>query len=72
MLPVLAEYTNSQIAAVYLLREDKKTFYHYESVGLSAVAANYTFDADCFQAEFGRAYLPGKSETSPAEISSYR
>ena len=23
-------------------------------------------------AEFGRAYLPGKSETSPAEISSYR
>ena len=55
MLPVLAEYTNSQIAAIYLLREDKKTFYHYESVGLSAVAANYTFDADCFQGEFGPA-----------------
>lgn len=55
MLPVLAEYTNSQVAAVYLLRENKKTFYHYESVGLSAVAADYTFDADCFQGEFGPA-----------------
>ena len=31
-----------------------------------------TLPISSHKAEFGRAYLPGKSETSPAEISSYR
>lgn len=52
ILPALSEETNSQMAAVYILAEDKKTFEHYESIGL-ADEARLSFGVNSFQGEFG-------------------
>jgi signal transduction histidine kinase/CheY-like chemotaxis protein len=52
ILPALSENTNSQMAAVYILSEDKKQFEHYESVGL-ADESRLSFDVNNFQGEFG-------------------
>lgn len=52
MLPALSENTNSQMAAVYILSDDKKQFDHYESIGL-ADDARLSFGVDSFQGEFG-------------------
>ena len=51
-LHALAIHTNSQMAAVYLLSEDKKTFDHFESIGLDD-HARLSFDALNFEGEFG-------------------
>jgi signal transduction histidine kinase/DNA-binding response OmpR family regulator/HAMP domain-containing protein len=53
MLPVLKDLTNSQMAAVYLLNEDKTRYNHYESVGLTTDAALNNFSASNFEGEFG-------------------
>ncbi len=50
----LAEYTGSQMAAIYLLSNDKKTFDHFESTGLDGNARK-SFAADRFEGEFGAA-----------------
>jgi len=52
LLPVLAAQTNSQIAAVYLLSENKKQFEHFESFGMSE-GGKMTFDVNNFEGEFG-------------------
>lgn len=52
ILPALSENTNSQMAAVYILNEDKKCFEHYESIGL-ADDARLSFGVDSLQGEFG-------------------
>lgn len=52
LLPALSDDTNSQMAAVYILSEDKKQFVHYESIGL-ADEARLSFGVDSFQGEFG-------------------
>jgi PAS domain S-box-containing protein len=51
-LSTLAAYTNSQIAAVYLLSNDKKTFDLFESLGADH-NAKQSFDAGNFEGEFG-------------------
>jgi len=48
----LATHTGSQIAAVYLLSDDKKTFEHYDSIGVDDNARK-SFAADRFEGEFG-------------------
>ncbi len=48
----LAIHTNSQMAAIYLLSEDQKTFDHLESIGLDD-QARLSFDALNFEGEFG-------------------
>jgi signal transduction histidine kinase/CheY-like chemotaxis protein len=48
----LATHTGSQIAAVYLLSDDKKTFEHFESIGIDD-NARQSFAADRFEGEFG-------------------
>lgn len=53
-LGALAEHTGSQMAAVYLLSDDQKTFEHFESIGLDD-SAKLTFAADNFEGEFGMA-----------------
>lgn len=50
----LARNTDSQTAAVYLLSDDKKSFEHFESIGL-ANNAKPSFAADTFEGEFGSA-----------------
>ena len=54
LLPVLSELSNSQIAAVYLLSEDKQNYEHYESLGMSAKIVNHTFPATGLHGEFGQ------------------
>ena len=54
MLPVLSEFTNSEMVAVYLLNEEKTHFYHYESVGLVPEAEKLTFSAISYEGEFGK------------------
>ena len=54
MLPKLSELTDSQMAAVYLLNDEKTHFYHYESVGLDAGATKLTFEVDNYEGEFGK------------------
>jgi signal transduction histidine kinase/DNA-binding response OmpR family regulator/CHASE3 domain sensor protein len=51
-LNVLAEHTASQMAAIYLLSDDKKTFNHFESIGIDD-NARQAFAADRFEGEFG-------------------
>ncbi len=51
-LHALAIHTNSQMAAIYLLSEDQKTFDHVESIGLDD-KARFSFDALNFEGEFG-------------------
>jgi signal transduction histidine kinase/CheY-like chemotaxis protein/CHASE3 domain sensor protein len=48
----LASHTGSQMAAVYLLSDDKKTFEHFESIGIDD-NARQSFAADRFEGEFG-------------------
>jgi signal transduction histidine kinase/CheY-like chemotaxis protein/HAMP domain-containing protein len=55
----LALHTGSQIAAIYLLSGDKKTFDHFESTGLGN-NARQSFDAGSFDGEFGSALSSGK------------
>jgi len=52
VLPVIASETNSQMAAVYLLSEDKKQFEHFESFGMSD-NTKLTFKVNNFEGEFG-------------------
>ena len=51
-LNALATHTGSQMAAIYLLSDDKKTFYHFESTGLDD-QARLSFAADSYEGEFG-------------------
>jgi signal transduction histidine kinase/CheY-like chemotaxis protein/HAMP domain-containing protein len=51
-LNALAVHTNSQMAAIYLLSDDKKTYEHFDSIGLDD-KARLSFDALNFEGEFG-------------------
>ena len=53
-LHALSEYTDSQIAAVYLLSNDNKSYEHLESIGLNK-NARQSFAAENFEGEFGSA-----------------
>ncbi len=57
----LAEYTNSQMAAIYLLSSDEKTFKHFDSFGIND-KAKQSFAADSFEGEFGAALLTHKNQ----------
>lgn len=48
----LCEHTNSQMAAVYLLSEDEKSFVHYESIGLTE-KGKLSFATNNQEGEFG-------------------
>ncbi len=48
----LAMHTNSQMAAIYLLCDEKKNFCHFESIGLDE-SARQKFSATNFEGEFG-------------------
>jgi len=52
ILPALSDHTNSQMAAVYLLSDDKKHFEHFESIGMTDTNKQ-TFAAKGFEGEFG-------------------
>jgi len=52
-LPVFRELTNSQMAAVYLLDEDKSKYVHYESVGMTEEVTKHDFLAYGLHGEFG-------------------
>ena len=52
VLPLLASQTNSQMAAVYLLSENKQKFEHFNSFGLSD-SSKLSFSVDNFEGEFG-------------------
>ncbi|OFX55148.1 MAG: hypothetical protein A2066_15555 [Bacteroidetes bacterium GWB2_41_8] len=58
-LTALAAHTNSQMAAVYLLSDDKTTFEHFESIGLND-NAKQSFEALSFEGEFGNVLASGK------------
>ncbi|NOU48926.1 MAG: response regulator [Bacteroidales bacterium] len=51
-LNTLAYHTNSQVAAVYLLSEDKKRFDLFESLGMEN-SRKQSFDTDTFEGELG-------------------
>lgn len=53
-LNTMASHTGSQMAAIYLLSTDKKTFDHFESTGADNNARK-SFAADSFEGEFGLA-----------------
>jgi len=59
LLLELAENSNSNMAAVYLLSEDKKEFVHFESIGIENNARN-SFSATSFEGEFGRVLSTAK------------
>ncbi|MBV5313547.1 MAG: response regulator [Prolixibacteraceae bacterium] len=48
----LAAHTGSQIAAIYLLSSDKRSFNHFESIGIDD-NARQSFAANHFEGEFG-------------------
>ena len=52
VLPLFASLTNSQMAAVYLLSENKRKFEHFDSFGLSD-SSKMSFSVDNFEGEFG-------------------
>ncbi|MEI8113372.1 MAG: response regulator [Bacteroidia bacterium] len=58
-LQALSLHTNSQMAAIYLLSDDKKTFDHFESIGLDD-KARISFDALNFDGEFGAVLVSHK------------
>ncbi|MEI7980163.1 MAG: response regulator [Bacteroidota bacterium] len=58
-LSAMATHTGSQMAAIYLLSDDKKTFDHFESIGVDNNARK-SFAADNFEGEFGPALLTRK------------
>lgn len=49
----LCTHTNSQMAAVYLLTDDKKFFEHYESIGMDD-SSKIKFSATTYEGEFGQ------------------
>jgi signal transduction protein with GAF and PtsI domain len=51
-LTALSTHTGSQMAAVYLLDNDKNSFEHFESIGLDN-RAKHSFAADIYEGEFG-------------------
>jgi len=51
-LHALAKHTNAQMSAVYLLSNDRKSFEHFESVGIEE-SARQSFSASNFEGEFG-------------------
>lgn len=53
-LQTLSEYTHSQLAAVYLLSDDRKSYIHFESIGTDENART-SFDARLLDGEFGSA-----------------
>jgi PAS domain S-box-containing protein len=55
----LAANTGSQMAAIYLLSDDNKTFEHFESLGVDDNARR-SFAADNFEGEFGAALASRK------------
>ncbi|MDO9255597.1 MAG: response regulator [Bacteroidales bacterium] len=55
----LSIHTGSQLAAVYLLSDDKKTFEHFESIGVDD-NARQSFAADRFEGEFGAVLTQSK------------
>ncbi len=61
MLAALASHTASQMAAVYLLSDDKKTYQHFESMGMGN-NARPSFSAGSFEGEFGAVLLSHKVE----------
>lgn len=58
-LNALANHTGSQMAAIYLLSDDKKSFTHFESIGIDTNARE-SFDAVSFEGEFGSALATKK------------
>jgi len=60
-LKAITSYTNSQMAAVYLLSDDKKNFEHYESIGLDETHKS-VFSAQNFDGEFGAVLVSHKIE----------
>ena len=58
-LTALSVKTNSQMAATYLLSDDKKSFEHFESIGLDE-GAKRSFAAESFEGEFGTALSTNK------------
>ncbi len=58
-LNALAEHTGSQMAAIYLLSDDKTTFVHFESIGMDD-KARQSFDASTLEGEFGSALVSQK------------
>ncbi|NOU15995.1 MAG: response regulator [Bacteroidales bacterium] len=50
----LSEHTESQIAAAYLLSDDKKNYNHFESIG-GGENIKQSFSAENFEGEFGAA-----------------
>ncbi len=51
-LNALAAHTGSQMAAIYMLSEDRKSYRHFESIGADD-NARQSFSADSFEGEFG-------------------
>lgn len=62
VLPALASYTNSQMAAVYLLSDDKKKYEHFHSFGMEN-RVKQSFMTDNFEGEFGSVLSTGKIQT---------
>ena len=58
-LNALADHTGSQMAAIYLLSNDKTTFEHFESIGVDD-KARQSFDALTLEGEFGSALVSQK------------
>ena len=58
-LSALAEQSGSQMAAVYLLSRDQKSFEHFASIGLDE-GGRAAFEADVFDGEFGAALASKK------------
>lgn len=58
-LSALAHHTGSQVASVYLLSDNKKTFEYFESIGMED-NAKQSFAADSYEGEFGAAIYTRK------------
>jgi signal transduction histidine kinase/CheY-like chemotaxis protein len=58
-LSLLLEFTNSQMAAVYILNENKTHFNHLQSIGLTE-KAHRTFSVQEFEGEFGAVLINPK------------
>lgn len=58
-LGALTLHTGSQMSAVYLLSDDRKTFEHFESIGMNDNGKR-SFEADNFEGEFGVALFTRK------------
>ena len=62
LLPALTKLTNSQMAVVYLLSDDKQSFVPYESIGMTAEVDNHVFPATGLCGEFGSVLSSHKIE----------